>query len=64
MCIVPQGLDVQCGRDSAHESAPIDTQADAKMALDVVFLNSAVDATGAVSTSAHLDSTPLFQLVK
>lgn len=34
-------------RDYPQEGAPADMQGTAKMALDILFLNSAIDATGA-----------------
>ena len=46
--LVSQDLDVKCGRDYPHEGMPTETQGMAKMALDIMFLNSAIDATGAL----------------
>ena len=41
-----QGLEVKVIRDFPFEGIPAETQGTAKMALDICFLNSAVDATG------------------
>ena len=39
-------MEVKIIRDFPFEDIPAETQGTAKMALDICFLNSAVDATG------------------
>lgn len=41
-----QDLDVKVIRDYPQQGVPAKVQGTAKMALDILFLNSAVDATG------------------
>ncbi len=43
-------MEVHCGRDAPDAQAPISFLGDLKMAVEVTFLNSAMDATGAVTT--------------
>ena len=54
-----QDLDVKCGRDYPHEGMPTETQGMAKMALDIMFLNSAIDATGALEAPVCLLGMPV-----
>ena len=41
-----QELEVKIIRDYPIEGAPADMQGTAKLVLDILFLNSAIDATG------------------